>query len=198
MWLAVTEDQGDVPNVEHLKSEKTVAELEQELLEEGELEDGELSGGWESGEDDEADNADPMNCGDDRREEDEAEEHEEEADEEEDEIIDYRTEGLTPVVMRFGMDGRITQTAVAGGTGNQLGKDHKKNSKRRKGKGALSRQRKKSRLEKMQKGFNEPTTEGNVEGRQHGGILQCRFSLICLNISIVTCFIKIVRSSLLS
>lgn len=74
--------------------------------------------------------------------------NEEEDEEEEEEIIDYRTEGLTPVVMKFGGD-------------NQFGKDHKKNSKRRKGKGALSRQRKKSRLEKMQKSSNEPTTEVN-------------------------------------
>lgn len=153
--------------VEHGKLEKSVPELDQELLEEGELEDGELSGGWESGEDDDdADNADPMNFRDDKHEEDEAEEEDEEED-----IVDYRTEGLTPVVMRFGVDGRINQATV-GGFGNQLAKDHKKNSKRRKGKGALSRQRKRSRVEKAQKGSNEPIIDVGIDGRQQGGMLQ--------------------------
>jgi len=180
LWFAVTGDQVAVSTVQHL--EKPVSELEQEVREEGELEDGELSGGWESGEDDEADNADSN-----RHEEDEAEEHEDEAYEEEEEIIDYRTEGLTPVVVRFGVDGSMNQAA-----GNQLGKDHKKNSKRRKGKGALSRQRKKSRLEKMQKGSNEPTTAANVDGRQHGGMYTSvsSFSLLFKNLRIVTCFIN--------
>jgi hypothetical protein len=127
--------------VEHGKLEKGVSELKQELLEEGELEDGELSGGWESGEDDDDDddnNADPMNFRDERHEEDEADEEDEEEG-----IVDYRTEGLTPVVVRFGDDGMINQATV-GGFGNQLAEDRKKCSKRRKGKGALSRQRKRS------------------------------------------------------
>jgi len=123
---------------------------------EGELEDGELSGGcWESGEDDEADNADSG-----RLVEDDAEEHEDEADEEV--IVDYRTEGLTPVAVQFGVDASMNEA-----NGSPFGKDHKKNNKRRKGKGALSRQRKKSRLEKMQKGSNEPSTEANFNGRHH-------------------------------
>lgn len=95
--------------------EKCVSELDQELLEEGELEDGELWGGWESEEDDDDDdandsgNADPMNFRDDKHEDGEAEEeHGEEA------IVDYRTEGLTPVGMRFGVDGRVDQAGVRG------------------------------------------------------------------------------------
>ncbi|KAG0563115.1 hypothetical protein M758_8G005000 [Ceratodon purpureus] len=148
--------------IEHGKSEKSVSELDQELLEEGELEDGELSGGCDSGEDDDdTDNADPMNFRDVKHEEDGAEEDDEEG------IVDYRTEGLTPVVVRFGVDGRINQATV-GGLSKQLAKDHKKNSKRRKGKGALSRQRKRSRVEKAQKGSNEPIIDMSLDGRQHG------------------------------
>lgn len=158
-------DQIIVTTGEHEKLEVKVQELEHEILEEGELEDGELSAGWESGEDDEVDDeaADPIDYRDDKYE-DRTEEPEEEGDEG---IFDYRTEGLTPVVTRFAADVRMNQTS-AGGAGSQLGKVHKKNNKRRKGKGALSRQRKKSRLERALKVSNEATTEFNADGGQQG------------------------------
>lgn len=173
LWLVATGNQDAVKTVEHGKLENSVSELEQELPEEGELEDGELSGGWKSEEDD--NNADQMNCKDDKLEEDEVEEEDEEEG-----IVDYRTEGLTSLVVRFGADGRSNQ-AMVGGFTNQLALDYKTHPKRRKGKGALSRQRKRSRVEKAQKGSKESIIEVNINGRQQGGM--CR-SLCDLNISL--------------
>ena len=83
-----------------------------------------------------------------------------------------KDEGLTPLAVRFGVDGRINEATVGRGFANQLVKDHKKHSKRRKGKGALSKQRKRLRVEKAQTISNDPIIEENVDGRRQGGMLQ--------------------------
>lgn len=130
-------------------------DIKQEEIEDGELEGGQVSGDWESEEESEAGDAgaqSDLNYKDGEQVTDGIVGNNNiEIEEEEEGVMDYRTEGLTPTVISFSVDRNLNRVHPGGSIGGQVGKHHNKNTKRRKGKGALARQRKKARLEKVQK-----------------------------------------------
>jgi hypothetical protein len=129
--------------------------IKQEEIEDGELEEGQVSGDWESEEESEAGDGgvqSDLNNKDGKQVTDGIVDNNNiEIEEEEEGVMDYRTQGLIPTAISFSVDRNLNQVNAGGSTGGQFGKHHNKNTKRRKGKGALARQRKKARLEKAQK-----------------------------------------------
>ena len=132
--------------------------IKQEEIEDGELEEGQVSGDWESEEESEAGDVgvqSDLNYKDGKQATDGIVDNNnielEEEEEEEEGVMDYRTQGLIPTVISFSVDRNLNHVSAGGSIGCQFGKHHNKNTKRRKGKGALARQRKKARLEKSQK-----------------------------------------------
>lgn len=145
---------------------------------EGELEEGEVSGELGSDENFVAEDAAVTN-----------KISEEEVEGEDEGVVDYRTEGLTPVVLSFSVDRKLDRAFGDRSSVDHIGKHHIKNQKRRQGKAVIAMQRKKTRTEEKEMGSLGPAQESDRGRRQQGRItytnlLLCDMNMVSICLSV--------------